>query len=179
MNHLSSHSFLNDKHLSPLLPPTTSFFPSSSSFSSSSTHHPSLCFFLCGWVEIFPWDSGGGELSRACYFIFPNKAGNMFRPPHCGFTDETLWQKLRHAAWPPCSHIPSVYSVILSCTPALSLHRSLILLFMALLYFHIVVLLKSINAVIYNQTKLLHKIINFVCLYITKISFAVWQKETQ
>lgn len=50
-------------HLLLLLPPF-----------SSSTHHPSLSLFFYGWVVIFPWDSGGGELSRECCFIVPNKS---------------------------------------------------------------------------------------------------------
>lgn len=35
------------------------------------THHP---FSVYGWVVIFPWDSGGGELSRIRCFIIPNKS---------------------------------------------------------------------------------------------------------
>lgn len=111
-------------------PPTTTLLPSSFSFFSSSTHHPSLFFPLYGWVVIFPWDSGGGELSRACYFIFPNKAGNMFRPPHPGFTEETFWQKLRHDLLFTHS-LCLQYNAVLH-TRWLSLHRLLILLFMTL-----------------------------------------------
>lgn len=89
---ISPHIFsfpTDDKHLSP-----SSTHPSLLSFSSlppSFPHsaHPSLSLFLYGWVVIFPWDSGGGELSRAYCFIISNKAGNMFRPPH----SETLRQK--------------------------------------------------------------------------------------
>lgn len=94
--HLSTHPLLSLTIIISLsLSPShhSSFSPSSStsfSFFSSSTHHPSLSPFFYGWVVIFPWDSGGGELSRACCFIIPNKTGNMFRPPCPGFSVETL-----------------------------------------------------------------------------------------
>lgn len=102
----TSLPFPVDKHLSFSL-----HLPiNSSSFFSSSTHHPlSQCFY--GWVVIFPWDSGGGELSRACCFI-PNNARNMFRPPCLGFTNEALTQKLIFLLpFHPCTHIPCIYSV--------------------------------------------------------------------
>lgn len=80
-------------NISPFHHPITPFLPSFSSLFSSSTHYPSLSLFFYGWVVLFPWDSGGGELSRTRCFIITNKAGNKFRPPHLGFSDETLRQK--------------------------------------------------------------------------------------
>lgn len=86
---------LDDKHLSPSL---FSAIPSHLSSPSPPPPFPhplliTLSFFFYGWVLIFPWDSRGGELSRMHCFIIPNKAGNKFRPPQLGLSDETLAQK--------------------------------------------------------------------------------------
>lgn len=64
------HPFTNDKHLPsfPIQHPITILLllqfiqPSSLAFP-----------LFNGWVVIFPWDSWGGELSRRCCFITPNK----------------------------------------------------------------------------------------------------------
>lgn len=81
------HPFTNDKHLPsfPVQHPITTLLllqfiqPSSLAFP-----------LFNGWVVIFPWDSWGGELSRRCCFITPNKGtcsdhltlGAVMKPSH-------------------------------------------------------------------------------------------------
>lgn len=123
-----------------LSPSSTIPSPLSSPSSPPPFPHPPiipLCpSFFYGWVVIFPWDSGGGELSRTRCFIIPNKAGDKFRPPHLGFSDETLRQKPIFFFF-FVRHIPS-FSIVLfhTCSLSLSWHHflisSFIYLFMSL-----------------------------------------------
>lgn len=118
----TSFPFPNDKHLSlsssALPPPPPPSFPL-----------PSLSLFLYGWVVIFPWDSEGGELSRACCFIIPNKEENMFRPPH----PEFRWKPSDRNSF-FCRHallvhtFPLFYIMLFyTCSLSLSWHHSLLL----------------------------------------------------
>lgn len=65
------HPFRDDKHL----PPFPVQHPSAAFLLLLSFIQPSSLWFplFNGWVVIFPWDSRGGELSRACCFIMSNK----------------------------------------------------------------------------------------------------------
>lgn len=64
------HPFTNDKHL----PPFPIQHPIIALLLLRFIQPSSLSFPLFnGWVVIFPWDSGGGELSRTRCFIMPNK----------------------------------------------------------------------------------------------------------
>lgn len=104
---VSAPAFLSLKiNISPPLSHHHLFFSPPHPFSQST--HCSVSLFFYGWLPIFPWDSGGGEFSRRCCFIIPNKSGNMFRPPYIGFTGETHRQKLFFS----CLHVLLMHSAL-------------------------------------------------------------------